>query len=70
MRSHLLVTIRAFMNLGVAFFLTLTDDNVFFLQEYTTSSLNNCHRWCACYKFDSIYRKYVYHLYFQKIIKN
>ena len=36
MRSHLLVTIRAFMNLGVAFFFkTLTDDNVFFLQEYT-----------------------------------
>jgi len=26
-------------------------------------SLNNCHRWRVCHKFDSIYRKYVQHLY-------
>jgi hypothetical protein len=34
-------------------------------------SLNNYHYWWVCHKFDSIYRKYVRHLYLQiNLIKN
>jgi hypothetical protein len=39
--------------------------------RYTPSVPNNCRRWFPCWKFDSIFRKYVQHLYLQiNLLKN
>ena len=50
--------------------------HTYLLERYVSKTvlplfLFNCRRWCACHKFDSIYRKYVQPLYLQiNLLKN